>query len=714
MAEILSGGWYFATEVARVLDLPGVVTPEQGAAVLRGGARMSWQLTSFLILGVVLLGGFAWYERSRPPSQVVALVAALAALAIAGRIAFAAFPNVKPTTDIVIFAGYALGGAPGFAVGALAALVSNFWFGQGPWTPWQMAGWGLCGVLGAVLARSACRNAGRLSSRGYLRVCRHCLRRSAELLPDGDLRRGPVVEAVPRARGRGRFRSKSPTSTGNVALALIAGPAMVRMLVRFRERFEWRAGAVRTAGGGSRGPRRRPARRRRARRCSLVLCAVRRPLRAAAQRRSGQPRRPWLDLGPERPTAASPPRRPRLGRRNHRLGDARPRRRRPQPARRGQGRQVPVDFLALPPRRSQGRRRPRPHDPRAGGDRVRPAQFRRRNLVAAAARPAASRTAPTRAGRRPVPTRCWRCGRPAPTMTAAKTSNGCAACRARTAAGGTTGATRAPPRSPAPSCRCSRRAPNASDRALDYLRKAKRPNGGFAPGNNLAANAQATAWASQGLLAAGKDPASFGPGGSSLAYLRDLQAEDGHFLQAPDQEASPVWVTADVARPPRRRPPPDLGAAARTETEGEKVEDHPPGIQRRYPSERPAVAGRNRKASRKIPPVAGFRRWKHRRRRRRSLGGHALRWRWLRSAVDGWLPWRRCWRWKRPARDRSRHWAPKHPSGRGDASGEPASETTDSGSSTAGSIVLGLLAGCVLFLLGFAARRGWMRWRYGL
>ena len=32
--EILSGGWYFATEVARVLDLPGVITAEQGAARL--------------------------------------------------------------------------------------------------------------------------------------------------------------------------------------------------------------------------------------------------------------------------------------------------------------------------------------------------------------------------------------------------------------------------------------------------------------------------------------------------------------------------------------------------------------------------------------------------------------------------------------------------------------------------------------------------------
>src|SRR5262245_17231943 len=115
---------------------------------------MSWEVASFLILGGVLLAGFAWYERSRPPSQVVALVAAMAALAIASRIAFAAFPNVKPTTDIVIFAGYALGGAPGFAVGALTGLVSNFWFGQGPWTPWQMAGWGMCALLGAGLARS--------------------------------------------------------------------------------------------------------------------------------------------------------------------------------------------------------------------------------------------------------------------------------------------------------------------------------------------------------------------------------------------------------------------------------------------------------------------------------------------------------------------------------------------------------------------------------
>ena len=113
---------------------------------------MSWQLGAFGLLALALGAGFAWYERVRPDARIVALVGTLAAFAALGRIAFAAVPNVKPTTDIVLIAGYALGGAPGFAVGALAGLTSNFFFGQGPWTPWQMAAWSATGVLGALLA----------------------------------------------------------------------------------------------------------------------------------------------------------------------------------------------------------------------------------------------------------------------------------------------------------------------------------------------------------------------------------------------------------------------------------------------------------------------------------------------------------------------------------------------------------------------------------
>jgi energy-coupling factor transport system substrate-specific component len=122
---------------------------------------MTWQLAATAILLVALAAGFAWYERCRPDARIVALVAVLAAAAALGRIAFAALPNVKPTTDIVVIAGFALGAAPGFTVGAVAGLTSNFFFGQGPWTPWQMAGWGAAGLIGAGLALLTRRRAGR-------------------------------------------------------------------------------------------------------------------------------------------------------------------------------------------------------------------------------------------------------------------------------------------------------------------------------------------------------------------------------------------------------------------------------------------------------------------------------------------------------------------------------------------------------------------------
>src|SRR5689334_143641 len=74
-----------------------------GGVVAEGVGSMTWQLGSALVLLLALGIGFAWYERSRPPARVLALVAALGALGAIGRVAFAAFPNVKPTSDIVLF-----------------------------------------------------------------------------------------------------------------------------------------------------------------------------------------------------------------------------------------------------------------------------------------------------------------------------------------------------------------------------------------------------------------------------------------------------------------------------------------------------------------------------------------------------------------------------------------------------------------------------------
>ena len=122
---------------------------------------MSWQLASFALVLASLGAAFWWYERSRPPAKLVAVIATLAALAALGRDAFAAIPDVKPITAIVLVSGLAFGAGPGFAVGAVGALASNVLLGEGPWTPWQMLGWGLVGVLGALMERPLGRLTGR-------------------------------------------------------------------------------------------------------------------------------------------------------------------------------------------------------------------------------------------------------------------------------------------------------------------------------------------------------------------------------------------------------------------------------------------------------------------------------------------------------------------------------------------------------------------------
>jgi Prenyltransferase and squalene oxidase repeat len=123
---------------------------------------MSWPLASFLLVGVVLALGWLAYERRRPSARTIALVATLAAVAALGRDAFVALPDVKPITAMTFVVGYALGPLPGFSVGALGMLVSNILLGQGPYTPWQMAAWGLVGLAGAALGWLSGRRLGRV------------------------------------------------------------------------------------------------------------------------------------------------------------------------------------------------------------------------------------------------------------------------------------------------------------------------------------------------------------------------------------------------------------------------------------------------------------------------------------------------------------------------------------------------------------------------
>jgi energy-coupling factor transport system substrate-specific component len=102
-------------------------------------------------LGLIAAGA-AWLETGPTAAKEIVLVATLAAVAAAGRVLFVAIPGVQPVTVTTVAAGAALGPRAGFATGALAAFASNFFLGQGWWTPWQMLGWGACGVAGGLLA----------------------------------------------------------------------------------------------------------------------------------------------------------------------------------------------------------------------------------------------------------------------------------------------------------------------------------------------------------------------------------------------------------------------------------------------------------------------------------------------------------------------------------------------------------------------------------
>lgn len=509
---------------------------------------MTWQLASFLVLALALAGGVSWYERSRPPARTIAVVATLAALAVLGRIAFAPIPNVKPTTDIVLLTGYVFGGPPGFAVGAVAALVSNVFFAQGPWTPWQMAAWGAVGAGGALLARL---DGGRARRLPLALAC------GVAGLAFGVVVNFGSVVTVGDADLWRRFALYETTSlpwdlthaAGNVAFFFLFGPALVRTLRRFRTRLEftWRpapaqlgavAAAVLAAGAlASAGTP--PAR-------ADTSVATLHYIERAQNADGGFGARPgagsvdlltgWAALG-----AAA------LGRN-------------PRDLKRSGGRSA-IDYVAA---HAGGVVRDGSAAGVGGLERtilvvraagLSPRAFAGRDLVGALTRRVdgsgsvlrqvnltAFGILALRAGG--VPARGGTIARAAAWLARQQNADGGysfaerggasdiddtgATVQALVAAGGSRAAIR---------------------RAVTFLRRAQNPDGGLPQQPGGASNAQSTAWAVQGLVAAGVQPGTVRRGGarSPLAYLASLAAPDGSVQYSRTSSQTPVWVTAMAA-----------------------------------------------------------------------------------------------------------------------------------------------------------------------
>jgi energy-coupling factor transport system substrate-specific component len=560
---------------------------------------MSSQAWCAVLVAVAAVAGMLWYERRRPPAKLVAVVAALAALAVAARVLLAPVPNVQGTTDVALLSGYVLGPAPGFMVGALAALASNLFLGQGPWTPWQMVGWGAAGAGGALLATVAGRRLGRWPLAIACAAAGLAFGAWMDLFTLTTFAADSSTDSYLAIAGVS-LPFNIAHAAGNGALCLVLGPSFVRVLERFRRRLEVRWVPLE--------PRRAPVGRVGAASLCVAVAIVLATSTAApaagsvgdglrylqrAQNRDGGfgggPRQSssqlitgWTVLGLE---AAG---------------------RHPLDLRRA-GR-TPIDYMraGVGTLRDTGELERTILALRGAGLSVR--RFGGRDLLRDLLRKrrpegsfeglsnwtafgimslrAAGRSARSPAVRR---SGAWLARQQNTDGGFSYATGGGASFVDETGAAlqGLAAADRAEGRETA--------------RAVSYLRGAQNPDGGFGQTEGYRSNAQSTAWAVQGIVAAGRAPGSFRRGGRSpLAYLASLQQDDGSFRYSRSSAQTPVWVTAQVVTALRRKPFP-LDEPARRRRAA--ADAGAPGAHR----DTAAVAGRRAASGREGRPRAGAR-----------------------------------------------------------------------------------------------------------
>lgn len=109
---------------------------------------------SLLIIIEILIPFFLSFEKRKPNARELVTISVLCAVCVCSRYVFSFLPQFKPVLALVIITGVCFGAETGFLVGAVTAFVSNFFFGQGPWTPWQMVAFGMVGFVSGILFKT--------------------------------------------------------------------------------------------------------------------------------------------------------------------------------------------------------------------------------------------------------------------------------------------------------------------------------------------------------------------------------------------------------------------------------------------------------------------------------------------------------------------------------------------------------------------------------
>ncbi|OUM99929.1 MAG: hypothetical protein BAA02_07350 [Paenibacillaceae bacterium ZCTH02-B3] len=206
-----------------------------GVMAFRRGASL---LAGFAMVFLALVPFYARYERKMRGARELALVAVLAALASVGRVPFALLlPSFTPVTFIVMVTGVVFGAEAGFIAGSMSALVSNFFLGQGPWTPWQMFAWGMAGYTAGLLARGGLfwRKRAPLAALGLVWGFLYGWILNASIAIDqwAQTKSWANVLAVYAAG----LPFDAIHAAANVFFLALFGPAWIRLLERYRDKY---------------------------------------------------------------------------------------------------------------------------------------------------------------------------------------------------------------------------------------------------------------------------------------------------------------------------------------------------------------------------------------------------------------------------------------------------------------------------------------------
>ena len=206
-----------------------------GVMAFRRGASL---LAGFAMVFLALVPFYARYERKMRGARELALVAVLAALASVGRVPFALIlPNFTPVTFIVMVTGVVFGAEAGFIAGSMSALVSNFFLGQGPWTPWQMFAWGMAGYTAGLLAHRGAfwRRRAPLAALGLVWGFLYGWILNASIAIDqwAQTKSWANVLAVYAAG----LPFDATHAAANVFFLALFGPAWIRLLERYRNKY---------------------------------------------------------------------------------------------------------------------------------------------------------------------------------------------------------------------------------------------------------------------------------------------------------------------------------------------------------------------------------------------------------------------------------------------------------------------------------------------